>query len=127
MPNAEPSYLTAARRDIGQRETLGPNDSKWIRGMWAKFSAGWLLGQPWCGGAVARRRQGAFEHRPGHERDAADVVVAVQDQFGARMGDHGGERPRILQLAPGARAAGMRGMMDHHHAEGRLLPLQRLL
>jgi uncharacterized protein (TIGR02594 family) len=50
----EPSYLIAARRDIGQRETLGPNDSKWIRGMWAKLSAGWLLGQPWCGGAVAK-------------------------------------------------------------------------
>jgi uncharacterized protein (TIGR02594 family) len=50
----EPDYLIAARRDIGQRETLGPNDSKWIRGMWAKFKAGWLLGQPWCGGAVAK-------------------------------------------------------------------------
>lgn len=54
MPATEPTYLTAARRDIGQREALGPNDSKWIRGMWAKFSAGWLLGQPWCGGAVAK-------------------------------------------------------------------------
>jgi uncharacterized protein (TIGR02594 family) len=51
---AEPLYLTLARRDIGQRETIGPNDSKWIRGMWAKLSAGWLLGQPWCGGAVAK-------------------------------------------------------------------------
>ena len=54
MPTTEPSYLIEARKDIGQRETLGPNDSKWIRGMWAKLSAGWLLGQPWCGGAVAK-------------------------------------------------------------------------
>ena len=54
MPSNEPAYLALARKDLGQRETIGPNDSKWIRGMWAKFSAGWLLGQPWCGGAVAK-------------------------------------------------------------------------
>ena len=43
-----------ARLDIGQRETLGPNDSPWIRSMLAKLGATWLVGQPWCGGAVAK-------------------------------------------------------------------------
>jgi uncharacterized protein (TIGR02594 family) len=50
----EPTWLAAAREDIGQRETLGPNDSPWIRSMLAKLGATWLLGQPWCGGAVAK-------------------------------------------------------------------------
>jgi uncharacterized protein (TIGR02594 family) len=49
----EPDWLTVARRDIGQREVLGPNDSTWLRRMWARLGASWLLGQPWCGGAVA--------------------------------------------------------------------------
>lgn len=50
---SEPDWLAVARRDIGQRETLAPNDSPWLRRMWAKLSGSWLLGQPWCGGAVA--------------------------------------------------------------------------
>jgi uncharacterized protein (TIGR02594 family) len=62
----EPTYLTIARADIGQKETLGPNDSKWIRGMWAKFSAGWLLGQPWCGGAMAKWLSEAGHAIPKH-------------------------------------------------------------
>lgn len=49
----EPTWLIAARADLGQRETLGPNDSPWIRNMLAKLSGLWLRGQPWCGGAVA--------------------------------------------------------------------------
>jgi len=51
---AEPTWLAAARADIGQRETLGPNDSPWIRTMLVKLGAKWLIGQPWCGGAVAK-------------------------------------------------------------------------
>lgn len=51
--NRKPFWLDVARQDIGKRETLGPNDSPWIRTMWAKLSGMWLLGQPWCGGAVA--------------------------------------------------------------------------
>jgi len=46
----EPSWLTYARKDIGQRETLGPNDSPWLRTILKGY--GWLIGQPWCGGAV---------------------------------------------------------------------------
>lgn len=49
----DPAWLTLARSDIGEKETLGPNDSLYIRKMLAKLGAKWLLGQPWCGGAVA--------------------------------------------------------------------------
>jgi uncharacterized protein (TIGR02594 family) len=47
-------WVVAARRDIGQRETLGPNDSPWIRAMLADLGQSWLVGQPWCGGAMAK-------------------------------------------------------------------------
>ena len=50
---SDPSWLEMARKDIGQRETLAPNDSPWIRRMLQKLNGSWLLGQPWCGGAVA--------------------------------------------------------------------------
>jgi uncharacterized protein (TIGR02594 family) len=50
---SEPAWLAYARRDIGRSETLGPNDSPWLRRMWASVSGSWLLGQPWCGGALA--------------------------------------------------------------------------
>jgi uncharacterized protein (TIGR02594 family) len=50
---SEPLWLLAARADIGQRESLGPNDSPWLRKVLGKLGAAWLLGQPWCGGAVA--------------------------------------------------------------------------
>ncbi len=53
MDGHEPRWLQRARQDIGQKETLGPNDSPWIRRMLAKLGATWLLGQPWCGGAMA--------------------------------------------------------------------------
>lgn len=51
---ADPPWLAAARGDIGQRETLGPNDSPWIRTMLVRLGASWLLGEPWCGGACAK-------------------------------------------------------------------------
>jgi uncharacterized protein (TIGR02594 family) len=47
------AWLAAARRDLGQRETTGPNDSPWLRAVLARLGASWLLGQPWCGVAVA--------------------------------------------------------------------------
>lgn len=50
---AEPFWLTVARRDIGQREGRVPNDAPFLRVMWARLSALWLLGQPWCGGILA--------------------------------------------------------------------------
>lgn len=49
----EPAYLTLARKDIGQRETLGPNDSPFIRAMLKRLGLSWLLGQPWCGNIMA--------------------------------------------------------------------------
>ena len=51
---SEPVWLHNARLDLGQCETRGPNDSPWIRRMLKKLNATWLLGQPWCGGAVAK-------------------------------------------------------------------------
>lgn len=48
-----PALLQIARRDIGQRETLGPNDSPFIRKMLARLGLSWLLGQPWCGTIMA--------------------------------------------------------------------------
>lgn len=53
MNHVEPHWLIQARDDIGTEEKLGPNDSLWIRRMWASLSGSWLLGQPWCGGALA--------------------------------------------------------------------------
>lgn len=41
--------MTRARADIGQRETLGANDSPRIRAMLKKLRLEWLAGQPWCG------------------------------------------------------------------------------
>ena len=64
--NEEPSWLAAARADIGQRETLGPNDSPWIRRMLEKLGSSWLLGQPWCGGAVAAWMKAAGCEIPQH-------------------------------------------------------------
>jgi uncharacterized protein (TIGR02594 family) len=49
----EPEWLRLARKDIGSRETLGPNDSPLIRRILGLLGAMWLRGQPWCGGAVA--------------------------------------------------------------------------
>jgi uncharacterized protein (TIGR02594 family) len=49
----DPPWLVVARNDIGRTESLGPNDSPWLRRLWAQFGASWLDGQPWCGGAMA--------------------------------------------------------------------------
>lgn len=63
---SEPKWLTEARKDIGQRETLGPNDSPYIRAMLASLSATWLKGQPWCGGAVAKWMKSSGIKLPKH-------------------------------------------------------------
>lgn len=48
-----PSWLHVARTRIGERETLGPNDSPYIRRILARLHGSWLRGQPWCGAFVA--------------------------------------------------------------------------
>lgn len=48
-----PEWLGIARNDIGNPESLGPNDSPFIRRMLGKLSALWLKGQPWCGSVMA--------------------------------------------------------------------------
>lgn len=62
----EPLWLVIARSDIGNSETLGPNDSPWIRRVLERLNAKWLLGQPWCGGAVAAWMQQAGCALPKH-------------------------------------------------------------
>lgn len=54
-----PIWVAIAESDLGVREELGPNDSAWIRRMWSRLAGSWLLGQPWCGGALAYWMQGA--------------------------------------------------------------------
>jgi uncharacterized protein (TIGR02594 family) len=49
----DPPWLVVARTYIGRKEDLGPNDAPWLRQMWAHFGASWLLGQAYCGGAMA--------------------------------------------------------------------------
>ncbi len=52
-----PEWVDIAANDIGNPESLGPNDSPFLRRMWAKLSGSWLLGQPWCGGFIAHVMQ----------------------------------------------------------------------
>lgn len=50
----EPSYLTAARRDIGLREIKGPKHAGRIVQMLRRLGAWWRDDEtPWCGVAVA--------------------------------------------------------------------------
>lgn len=48
-----PEWIDVAANDIGNRESLGPNDSPFLRKVLAKMSATWLKGQPWCGSVMA--------------------------------------------------------------------------
>lgn len=50
---SEPVWLVTARNDIGNPESLGPNDSPLIRRMLGKLNGLWLRGQPWCGSFMA--------------------------------------------------------------------------
>lgn len=49
----EPVWVQVARADLGNSESLAPNDSPLIRRMLSKLSALWLVGQPWCGSIMA--------------------------------------------------------------------------
>ncbi len=50
---SEPQWVSIARQDIGNPESLGPNDSPLIRKILGKLNSLWLKGQPWCGSAMA--------------------------------------------------------------------------
>lgn len=100
MTATDPSWLVEARRDVGQRETLGPNDSPWIRRMLDRLGARWLLGQPWCGGAVAAWMQASAVDIPKHwyrarawatwgqplDRPVHGCVVVFERQGGGHVG-----------------------------------------
>jgi uncharacterized protein (TIGR02594 family) len=46
-------WIAVASKDIGNPESLGPNDSPLIRKVLAKVNGLWLKGQPWCGSFIA--------------------------------------------------------------------------
>lgn len=54
-PAPEPLWVVHARRDIGQREIVGPKHNSWIAAGWARLGAGWYNDDetPWCGYALA--------------------------------------------------------------------------
>ncbi len=53
MTYQDPKYLAIARMYEGEGESLGPNDSPFIRKILASLNGLWLKGQPWCGSAMA--------------------------------------------------------------------------
>lgn len=52
---ADPAWITAARRRIGEGEIRGPKHNSWIAKGWARLGAGWYNDDetPWCGFFVA--------------------------------------------------------------------------
>ena len=140
----DPVWLAIARADIGQRETLGPNDSPWIRNMLKTLGATWLLGQPWCGGAVAEWMRAADCAIPRHwyrarawadwgqalTRPAHGCVAVFSRTGGGHVGlvvgeDHAG---RLLVLggnqgdAVNVRAFGRDRVLSYRWPPGRELP-----
>ena len=64
---AEPSYLIAARRDIGLREIKGPKHAGRIAQMLQKLGAWWRDDEtPWCGVAMAAWMSEAGYSYPKH-------------------------------------------------------------
>jgi uncharacterized protein (TIGR02594 family) len=62
--NLDPPWLAIARRDIGNPENLGPNDSPYLRKLLARMNVAWLKGQPWCGISLAGWMQQAGQQYP---------------------------------------------------------------
>lgn len=56
QPSADPAWIAAGRKYIGQREIKGPQHNSWIAKGWALLGAGWFNDDetPWCGYFVAR-------------------------------------------------------------------------
>ncbi len=112
----EPAWLTAARRDIGQRETIAPNDSPWLRQILAKLSGSWLRGQPYCGSALAYWMQQAGIPYPAAYyralawadwgtrllRPVVGSVVVFERKGGGHVGLAVGRTPDGLLLVLGA-------------------------
>lgn len=67
----EPSWITVARRLIGQREIPGPKHNSWISKGWARLGATWFNDDetPWCGFFVA------------HCVDAAGLPYPTKGEF----------------------------------------------
>lgn len=82
----EPAYLFEARKALGQTESLGPNDSPWIRKMLAAVNGLWLKGQPWCGSAMAYWMQQSNLAYPKDYYRALSWANWGQPESGPRLG-----------------------------------------
>jgi uncharacterized protein (TIGR02594 family) len=79
-------YTAAALLDIGERETMGPNRSPFLIRLWAGLRASWLLGQPWCGGILAKWVNSANLPYPKHFYRAKDWATWGVDAMGPMLG-----------------------------------------
>lgn len=52
---ADPAWIAAGRKMLGQREIPGSRHNPWIVGFWKRLGASWFNDDetPWCGGYVA--------------------------------------------------------------------------
>jgi uncharacterized protein (TIGR02594 family) len=82
----EPTYLKIARLNIGERESLGPNDSPFIRKLLAAVNGLWLKGQPWCGSAMAYWMQCAGAAYPKDFYRALAWATWGEDAHGPKLG-----------------------------------------
>jgi uncharacterized protein (TIGR02594 family) len=87
---AEPDWLVGARKLIGTREIVGPQNNGWIVSQWAKLGASWFNDDetPWCGLFVASCLQAvglAFPGKGAFARALAwkDWGKACSPQLGA--------------------------------------------
>lgn len=55
QPTADPLWIIAGRKKIGEREIVGPKHNSWIANGWARLGAKWFNDDetPWCGFFVA--------------------------------------------------------------------------
>lgn len=88
MASADPEWIAAARKYIGQREIKGPKHNDWIAKGWAMLGATWFNDDetPWCGYFVARCLHDAGLPYPRHFPAAASFRTwgtACPAQLGA--------------------------------------------
>lgn len=138
----EPRWVTRARQDLGQRESLGANDSPRIREILKRFSWQWLTGQPWCGSILAdwmtdcgiTPPKNAFRARAwldwGEEIDgpAVGVVVVFEREGGGHVGIVVGKdaRGRLLVIGGNQSNAVTIAPFDMVRVLGYRLPLGEL-
>lgn len=63
----DPAWIVEARKRLGEREIVGPQNNGWIAQGWARLGAGWFNDDetPWCGYFVAHCLNAAGLPYPG--------------------------------------------------------------